>query len=53
MKRILLGLLGFALVVIGIALVLKHWSAVVMVFNGVIGGLLAIAGLVVLCTIKD
>jgi hypothetical protein len=53
MKKLFLFLLGFALVITGIALVLKEWLAVVTVFKGFIGALVAIAGLVVLCILKE
>lgn len=44
---------GFLCVILGVALVLKEWSAVVAVFNGVIGALLAILGLVLLSLVKE
>jgi hypothetical protein len=53
MKKLLLFLLGFILVIAGIALVLREWPAVVVVFKGVIGAILAIVGLVVLCIVKE
>ena len=53
MKKLLFFLLGFALVIIGIVLVLKEWPAVVTVFKGVIGGLVALVGLVVLCLANE
>ena len=53
MRKVLLFLFGFALVIAGIALVLKEWLAVVTVFKGVIGGIVAIVGLVVLCLVNE
>ena len=52
-KKVLLFTLGFALVIIGITLTLRDWLFLVMLFRGVIGPLLAIAGLVVLTFCKD
>ena len=52
-KKVLLFTLGFALVVIGITLTLRDWLFLVMIFRGVIGPVLAIAGLVVLTLCKD
>ena len=47
-KKILLFVLGFALVITGIVLTLRDWLFLVMVFRGVIGPALAVGGLVVL-----
>lgn len=52
-KKIILITVGFALVIGGIALVLKDWFFVQMLFRGVIGPLLAVAGLVVLTIARD
>lgn len=52
-KKILFFILGFALVIIGITLTLRDWLFLVMVFRGVFGPLLAVAGLIVLTLCKD
>ena len=52
-KKILFFTLGFALVIIGIALTLRDWLFLVMVFRGIFGPILAIGGLVVLTLCKD
>ncbi len=52
-KKVLFFTLGFALVVIGITLTLRDWLFLVMLFRGVLGPVLAIAGLVVLTLCKD
>jgi hypothetical protein len=52
-KKVLFFTLGFALVVIGITLTLRDWLFLVMIFRGVLGPVLAIAGLVVLTLCKD
>jgi len=39
---------GFALTICGVMLILQQWGAVVMLFKGIIGMLLAVAGLVIL-----
>jgi hypothetical protein len=53
MKKFFLLAIGLTLVILGIALVLKEWAAVMIVFKGVIGAILAIAGLVVLCMLNE
>ena len=45
--------LGGALLILGITLVLAWWPAVVNIFKGVLGMVLAVAGLVVLYLLKD
>ena len=52
-KKILFFTLGFALGIIGIALTLRDWLFLVMVFRGIFGPILAIGGLVVLTLCKD
>ena len=52
LKNILLVCCGIILVIAGTTLVLKEWAAVVTVFNGIIGGALAVIGLVVLALVK-
>ena len=44
----LLFIIGFVLVILGITLVLRHWDATVVVFNGVMPAVIAVAGLVVM-----
>ena len=48
MNKILFFVFGFILVVVGIALVLRNWSAVVTVFEGVLPAAIAVGGLVVM-----
>lgn len=52
-KRIISLVVGSALLIIGITLVLTQWDYVVTFFKGVIGMVLAIAGLLVLMLIKN
>ena len=52
-KKIILYLVGFLLVIAGIALAIKDWFFIEMVFRGVIGPLLAVIGLVVLTLARD
>jgi uncharacterized membrane protein len=47
-RKVVIFIAGFALTVFGVSLVLRHWVAVVFLFRGSIGILLAVAGLVVL-----
>ena len=51
-KNLLIACCGIVLLLAGITLVLKEWAAVVTVFNGVIGGALAVAGLIILSLTK-
>ena len=51
-KKISLFLSGSFLLIAGIALVLKEWNSVVVIFNGMVGGVLAILGLIVLMSVK-
>ena len=47
-RRVMMFLAGFALTIAGVAFILQQWDAVVVVFKGFIGTLLAVAGLVIL-----
>ena len=47
-KNTLLTLGGTAFLLTGITLVLREWGSLVIVFKGVIGGLLAVVGLFML-----
>ena len=53
MKRILLFGTGSLLLVSGITLILKDWTDIVVLFQGVRGMILALTGLIVLMFIKD
>ncbi len=48
MNKMVLFLCGFVLMVAGIILVLRDWPSLVIVFKGVSGPLLAVAGMVML-----
>ena len=52
-KKIVLGVVGFTLVVAGATLAIKDWLFIQMVFRGVIGPLLAVVGLVALSLLKE
>ncbi|MBF0123235.1 MAG: hypothetical protein HQL21_07530 [Candidatus Omnitrophica bacterium] len=52
-KKIILYLVGFVLVIVGIAFAIKDWFFIEMVFRGIIGPLLAVIGLVVLTVARD
>jgi hypothetical protein len=47
-KKVLFFVGGFVLVIAGVALTLRDWLFVQLVFRGVIGPVLAVAGMVVL-----
>ncbi len=53
MKKGIFYFVGFLLVVVGIALAIKDWFFIQMVFRGIIGPLLAVVGLVVLTIARD
>ena len=48
LKNVVLGLCGIICLLIGITLVLREWANLIIVFKGVIGGTLAVAGLFML-----
>ena len=48
MNKMFLFSLGFAVVVIGISLVLCNWDAAVIVFRGIVPSAVAVLGLVVM-----
>ena len=47
-KNTILTVCGIVLLLVGIVLVLREWPCLVIVFKGVIGGLLAVSGLFML-----
>ena len=53
LKKGIFFIIGFALVIAGIALTLRDWLFLVMVFRGIIGPLMAVMGLIVLTLLKD
>ena len=52
-KKVIFYLIGFLLVIAGIALAIKDWFFITMLFRGIIGPLLAVIGLVVLTIARD
>jgi len=52
-KKVLLFAIGFVLVIGGVTLTIKDWPYLRMVFQGVIGPLLAVIGLVVLTMTRE
>ena len=50
--KLILYLAGSAMLVLGIALVLRFWADVVLVFRAAIGMVLALAGLLVLYSLN-
>jgi cobalamin biosynthesis protein CobD/CbiB len=53
MKNLLLGLFGLLICMGGIYLVLLFWQDVVALFRAVIGGLIAMVGLVMMSIARD
>ena len=53
MKKIGLGLLGLAALIAGLSLILHFWPQTVILFKGIIGSFLAIAGLVMITIARD
>ena len=47
-KKSILTVLGIIFLLGGIVLVLREWASLIVVFKGVIGGILAVAGLFML-----
>ena len=52
-KKISLFLVGGLLLVSGITCVFKNWEAIMILFKGVLGMVLAVTGLIVLSFIND
>ena len=52
-KKIIIGGVGVGLVMLGIVLTFKYWIFLQMVFSGVIGPALAVAGMVLLTLIRE
>ncbi|MBI4309906.1 MAG: hypothetical protein HY591_06205 [Candidatus Omnitrophica bacterium] len=48
MKRALIFTTGFILLTFGMALVLRHWDAAIIVFTGIVPAAMAVAGLVMM-----
>ena len=48
LKNVVLGFLGIVFVLLGVTLVLREWANLIIVFKGMIGGTLAVAGLFML-----
>ncbi len=55
MKKYIVLALGFCLIILGVTLILRNWDALVLVFNALIGPVVAVGGLVVMfmATIKS
>jgi len=52
-RKILLWVLGFAVCILGISFVLIFWKDVVALSRGVVGGILAIVGIVMMSMARD
>ena len=48
MKKIIVFIIGFALLTVGMSLILRNWNAVAIVFNGIVPSALAVGGLVMM-----
>lgn len=53
MKKILLWVAGLIVLVLGLGLILKFWGEIAILFKGIIGMALAIAGLVMMSVARD
>lgn len=51
-KKMALGSVGFVLVILGVAVSLHDWASIVTLFRGLTGPVLAVAGLILLATLK-
>jgi uncharacterized membrane protein YqgA involved in biofilm formation len=47
-RKVMMFVIGFVLTVLGVTVVLQQWENVVLVFKAVIGGLIAVIGLVIM-----
>ena len=47
-KNFILSIAGIVLLLVGVTLVLREWASLVIVFKGVVGGLLAVVGIFML-----
>lgn len=47
-RKVMTFIAGFGLTITGVTLIYRQWGAVVVLFKGTIGALLAVGGLVVL-----
>ena len=52
LKKILLFIVGCAMLVLGVALILHHWEYTVVIFKGVVGIFLALFGLFLMLIAK-
>ncbi len=52
-QKLVKAIVGFFILVVGIAMILAFWKDVVVLFRAGMGIVLALAGLVVLYTLKD
>lgn len=52
-NKILFGVIGLMLVIIGVFLCLRDWEMIVFLFKAMLGPLLAIVGLVLMAMIKS
>lgn len=53
MKKIILFLLGLCVLIAGVSCVLLFWKDVVILFKGLIGGILAVGGLAMMSVARD
>ena len=53
MKKILLWFVGLGVLVVGLGLILKFWAEITILFKGLIGMILAVAGLVIMSVARD
>lgn len=51
-NKMLFGIVGLVLVIVGVALCLRDWPMIVFLFKAMLGPLLAIIGLVLMAMIK-
>ena len=47
-RKAMIFIAGFGLTILGVSLIYQQWGAVVVLFKGTIGVLLAVGGLVIL-----
>lgn len=53
MNKVLLGLTGLAVLILGLVLLVKFWPQTVILFKAVVGVLVAVTGLVMMSVARD
>ena len=52
-KRFILFLIGFCILILGVTLILQWWVYLTILFKGIVGVMLALVGLLILAIAKE